>query len=143
MGQLDACDPATRAAMEEKLAAQQAEAKRRADAWAAGAPEREKTELVWNLCDHTATKQKAEQDMAHEKQNPSGYVDKGLLHDLGRTIQDEAATIAELKKQFLEKRGRAFTAKDCDGVDLSNPPNGGACGCNGDWMCLLKCSEAH
>jgi len=100
-GQLDACDPIRRAVKEQELAQKAQEARQQT--------------LEWQLCNFVAQRQQAQNEIQTEKQNPSGVVDLKVLHDAGSVIQQADQAIVTLKARFLQERGRAFVARDCDG----------------------------
>jgi hypothetical protein len=126
-GQLDACDPAARAAMEQRTARiaqtqqQQAEiaAQTQQQLAAVGAEQQRNAERTskpeWQACWHLANKQQLERGMALERANPSGVVNLRELNEYGQDIQAETQYLAESKAEFLKQRGRPFTPKDCEG----------------------------
>ena len=65
------------------------------------------------LCDAVQARRDAVQRIAHERANPAGVVDLTTLHDLGQAVQDNDATIAELKAKYFATTHRAFNEATC------------------------------
>jgi hypothetical protein len=51
--------------------------------------------------------------MAHERANPSGYVDKRYLYDEGARVQDADATLADLRKKYTALVHKPFNDASC------------------------------
>jgi hypothetical protein len=69
--------------------------------------------LTPQLCEAIRDRKSAVDGMATEKRNPSGYVDVRLLHDLGQRVQDDDATIAELKADYAKLAHKPFSEASC------------------------------
>ena len=65
------------------------------------------------ICDAIERRRQWMQDMAKERRNPSGYVNPKYLHELGQSIQDEDAKVAELKPQFAAAAKKPFAESMC------------------------------
>ena len=124
-GQLDACDPATRAILEKQAAdaAQQRQAMQAAQAAQARMVEEKQAAdaacqvtpscLADNICEYQAARAKAQRDIAVERANPGGVVDLATLHDLGQDIQTDSAAIASLKPQYAAYAHAQFNEATC------------------------------
>jgi hypothetical protein len=69
--------------------------------------------LVPSLCEAIAGRKDALSGIARERQNPSGYVNATLLHDLGEDAQIDAATAADLRKRYTAIAHRPFDDSRC------------------------------
>ena len=65
------------------------------------------------ICKLIAERADAVRSMARERQNPSGYVDKAVLHDLGSDIQRDDEELRKLKGDFVATAHHPFTEKLC------------------------------
>ncbi len=65
------------------------------------------------LCEAIKNKRLYQQDMAKEQANPSGFVNKVFLHDLGAEIQLCDENIAMFRKDYREQMHRAFNESTC------------------------------
>jgi hypothetical protein len=65
------------------------------------------------LCEAIRDRRLCFEQMATERRNPSGYVNKGTLHDLGRQIQDDDAKIAALRKEYAHVARVPFSEARC------------------------------
>jgi hypothetical protein len=65
------------------------------------------------LCQAVANRQAALRDIAHERANPGGVVNLATLHDLGQTVQDNEATIADLKTKYAGVTHKPFNTATC------------------------------
>jgi hypothetical protein len=79
---------------------------------AARAAKRAEAEFVSStvdpMCELDQRREQAIAYMAHEQANPSGYVDRVLLHQLGADIQSYREQLASYMPQFLKVRHRAW-----------------------------------
>lgn len=72
--------------------------------------------LATPLCEALDWRRTTVQAMARERANPSGYVDRVKLHDLGEDLQSLDDQIKELQAQFQATTHRAFWASLCQPV---------------------------
>lgn len=69
--------------------------------------------LVNPLCQLIEERKGFIADMAKERANPSGYVNKTYLHELGATIQDHEERIARAKKEYAQITRKNFSEAQC------------------------------
>lgn len=69
--------------------------------------------LAAPICETIERRKGLAQAIAQENANPSGYVNKTLLHDLGTGIQNADAELADLKKDFRATTKKDFTEARC------------------------------
>jgi hypothetical protein len=60
--------------------------------------------VVQPMCQADQERESALADMAHERANPSGYVNKVLLHDLGATVQAAQEQLAAMLPSYVKVR---------------------------------------
>lgn len=65
------------------------------------------------LCAAIVGRRGALQDIARERANPAGVVNLSVLHDLGQQIQDDDATIADLKAKYTATTHKPFSEASC------------------------------
>jgi hypothetical protein len=69
--------------------------------------------FVEPLCQAISDRRSAGQSMARERSNPSGYVDRRVLYDLGQRIQGDDDTIQDLKAKYVALMHKAFNDAAC------------------------------
>lgn len=81
--------------------------------------------VVQPMCQADMAKEAATQDMATERANPSGYVDKVRLHDDGETIQASQAQLAAGAPTYAKVRHHAWPGwrKECKPAAAPTPFN--------------------
>ena len=60
--------------------------------------------VVQPMCRADQDREAALADMAHERANPSGYVDKVLLHDRGAAVQTAQEQLAAMSPAYVKVR---------------------------------------
>jgi hypothetical protein len=69
--------------------------------------------LAKPLCEALSDRRLATQAMNRERHNPSGFVDRGALHEFGQEIQNDDDTIRDLKTQYTALMHKPFNDASC------------------------------
>jgi hypothetical protein len=65
-------------------------------------------DVIRPMCLADQDREEAAADMAHEKANPSGYVDVVQLHDLGARVQAAREQLQALTPAYVKARHHAW-----------------------------------
>jgi hypothetical protein len=65
------------------------------------------------LCEAIATRRGAMQDIARQRANRAGAVNLALVHDLRQQVQEDDATITELRAKYLATTHKGFDDASC------------------------------
>jgi hypothetical protein len=69
--------------------------------------------LAKPLCEAIDLKKDAQAGIVRERKNPSGYVDKRLLHDLGENVQTQDDAIRDLRAKYTALAHKPFNDASC------------------------------
>jgi len=72
--------------------------------------------LVEPICEAISDRRFARKAITTERQNPAGVIDLRALHDFGQEIQNDDATIADLKTQYRALTHKSFNESRCPKV---------------------------
>jgi hypothetical protein len=75
--------------------------------------------VVSYVCQSDLLLEQNRAEMVHERANPSGYVDKGLLHKIGSDIQYYQEQLATLAPQYQAVRHHAFAGWRTEGACIA------------------------